>query len=376
MKSVRIIRQICIAIGVSVLLTSCSGQVGSEVPSSPDVADPPSPSDGDSGNDIGPLDQFILRISDLQWLPADALNDMGGVAAAMGLREYAEMQTRTSFAAEEFIASCMHDLGFDYTPNPETVKVVESQPGTYIHSDSREWAEQFGFGRSTINALDHVNTEYQIVRSIDTEIQHDQYMRVQQMSEAEREAWEDALNRRPDSYDDWPTTPEEGREKLGCSWLFWFLREQQLEQPEFSGIRALVLEEFPLMLEGDPRIQQLNTDWSRCMVERGYPGWISPSLTSRAFQVMYLSSFDNEPFDVETFVGWDWEAHPEGPPEFDRADLRGQEISTAVASWDCRKQIDYDSNWQRLNNELQQEFVDQHWLDLEEWERAVEAERY
>jgi len=371
------VRKISFVIGISVLLTSCSGQTGLEYPfSSTDAADTPAQFDNvDLGSGIGPLDQFILRISNLQWIPADALNDIGAVAASMGLREFAEMETRNSFEREEFVASCMHDLGFEYTPSPVTTTVVASQPGTFIPSGSREWAEQFGFGQSTTNALSRVSREYRIVRSYDTDILDAQDMLLGQMSGPERQAWDDALNRRPDSIENWPTTPEEAKERMGCSWLFWFLREQQLEQPEFAGIRALVLEEFPRILENDYRFQQINTDWSRCMVERGYPGWISPSLTSRVFRQLYVQSFDGEPFDVETFVGWDWDAHPDGPPDVERSGLRAHEIDTAVASWDCRQQVDYDTTWQRLNFEIQQEFIDQHWLDLEEWERSVEAQR-
>jgi len=70
-----------------------------------------------------------------------------------------------------------------------------------------------------------------------------------------------------------------------------------------------------------------------------------------------------------------WETYPDGPPEVERSGLRAQEVATAVASWDCRQQVNYDASWQRLNFEIQQAFVDQHWLDLEDWAQAVEAER-
>jgi hypothetical protein len=91
---------------------------------------------------------------------------------------------------------------------------------------------------------------------------------------------------------------------------------------------------------------------------------------------MFYKSFDNEPFNAEILLGWDWDEYPDGPPEIDRSDLRAQEISTAMASWDCRQQVDYDVTWQRLNTELQQDFIDRHWLDLEEWARAVDAKRH
>ena len=57
------------------------------------------------------------------------------------------------------------------------------------------------------------------------------------------------------------------------------------------------------------------------------------------------------------------------------ARLQEWERSVAVADWDCRNELDYDARLRAIELEMQQEFVDRHWADLEAWAQHEESRR-
>ena len=106
------------------------------------------------------------------------------------------------------------------------------------------------------------------------------------------------------------------------------------------------------------------------MMDKGYPDWPTPGAASDATRDEFFEA--QEPFDAELHILWDWDNYPDGPPQVDLSELRNREIQIALADWDCRYATSYDDRSREIDLDLQHEFVNQHWLALEDWARAVE----
>ena len=106
------------------------------------------------------------------------------------------------------------------------------------------------------------------------------------------------------------------------------------------------------------------------MMDKGYPDWPTPGAASDATRDEFFEA--QEPFDAELHILWDWDNYPDGPPQVDLSVLREREISIAVADWDCRNFLNYDARSAQIELALQHEFVNQHWLALEDWAGAIE----
>lgn len=103
-----------------------------------------------------------------------------------GNEDPVEQQTRhdrANLEHEEFVAACMHSLGFSYTPT--IVSNVVIVPDNFIPTDSQEFAKQYGFGISTWPPIVTVRQ--------DTPGGWANQGIWDQMTPAERDAWNTAL---------------------------------------------------------------------------------------------------------------------------------------------------------------------------------------
>lgn len=329
---------------------------------------------------IGPLEQFMDRIlGPGTW----RFSASGGFSRdnedPTASRQYWDSRDA---AEQEAISVCMHEQGFTFLPRVLTSTTFERPAGTFIPADSREWAQAFGFGITTVNDPGVSIGRWGSTIESDPEVWRRQEELLAEMSHAEQVAFDLALNGNRDRIRELEGmgrsdfTREQALE-LGCQ---NFVRWQELQVPTtedtFSGIRTEALEGFGQIVQSDARVLQLNQNWANCMAQAGFSAWATP------IDITTLTNDERNfwagepPFDAELYLNWDWENLPDGPPQeelLNRAEMRQREIALAVASWDCRDSLNYDAAMRDINLDLQQQFVDRHWLALEDWARAVES---
>lgn len=255
---------------------------------------------------------------------------------------------RANLEREEFLASCMHDLGFTYTPTIVSNEVTI--PDNFIPWDSREFAELYGFGISTSPPV--------IVVGQDTPGGWANQSTWDQMTPTERDAWNYALF--GDFFD--------GGELGGCT------READIALHAAPSAFAALEEEIlnlPIASRSDPRIQALIAEWNRCVRNSGYSEWADP--------------FDAPPLWNEWAAlnphdgsGWDFVAFPSGPPRPSAEvvlDFQNRERSVALTDWNCRNSLNFATTQREVELDWQQRFVDQHQNDLQVWAEYAESLR-
>jgi hypothetical protein len=127
----------------------------------------------------------------------------------------------------------------------------------------------------------------------------------------------------------------------------------------------------------DPRVVEVTTQWVGCMGDAGITG-----LTTVDDAQMRISDKANAVYE-ESYNG---DPATEMPTPEEMADLEAQvqerlgeiteeEITTAVADFNCRQEVGYDDVFQEATHDLQQQFVDTHREELDAWVEAVSQAR-
>jgi len=348
-------------VSLSFLLAACSpGGLTSTAP------------DGNGGGNSaattwtpGPLDEFQARI--FNWNMDPNQQETQAEAQARIDREGRER--------EEMISACMSAQGFTYNFNESSFGTIWiSDPNDGPQWGSREFAEQYGFGM--VNDPWRAQQDENIPQG-EPEVWVDPNQELlEAMSDAEREAWLEALWGTPQEGDTWDPA------LAGCSG-----QAQAALWPEQNVAEQFVSlqNEMDLVwqqMQSDPRLTTLNAAWATCMANAGYPGFADNnsmwSVLNEEWGVVQGWEINNE-----IWGNWDWDAHPDGPDASmlhqpnpaDLAAFQEREIALAIANYDCNQQVDFDATQREINLDLQQQFVDQHRAELEAWAQFEEARR-
>ena len=262
-------------------------------------------------------------------------------------------------AREEYIAACMASQGFVYTPDPgaRITLTMVADPVT-VDRNSREFAELYGFGIGTEVRPEHFGEVWTGGRSdIAFEL-------MAGMSEAEAAAFGAALwgtGRQVDGVWDWMLP--------GCMDAAWALFQPDAE---FDAIRTEMDNTFAFIgSESTPDFVTLNSEWSTCMIDAGFPDAQTPAALERSF----LVDFNVVKGCTPTGEG-SWECRTDYQPDPVQHQLFNErEIAAAVANYDCREEVDFDRRHRQLGFALEQEFVNQHRNELEAAARHAEQRR-
>lgn len=220
-----------------------------------------------------------------------------------------EEQLRLTAEANEVIAECMHEAGFDYVEpyTPDGQRTV----GQDLSDD--EFAAQYGYGISTV-----VGADADIHR--DTDDQSAAYT-----SEHERALYGDGAADDESAAYDWSTQGCMGRayhEVLDG-------QDQVLAEPAYLQIEAALTAALDRADQG-PEAADLREQWTVCMDGHvAGPTAEDPQGMAMIFQ------------ERRAVLGS--EADPA-----ELADLQREEIAAAIADQSCRREIDYDDRHDQI----------------------------
>jgi len=262
---------------------------------------------------------------------ASTRDDAAGPLSAY-LWEFAEVSIAQdeaqAVAAEEQVAVCMKEQGFDYVPNPagswqSTIYQVPAEVGT------EAWASEHGYGLvdgSTISTSGPVPDDPNAAA-------------LATMSPAELDAWNTAL--RGDA------AAQASGEAAGCTGAAvqpWFIRDKgyQQWQDEVSALDA--------QADDDPTYVAALTAWADCMAAAGQVDVATPSAAQQSIQAQ-----------VDAAGG------PLAIPEPRRSELLAEEIAMATADTRCDASSGLSDTRSEVVERLQTAFVEEHRAELDAW---------
>jgi len=269
---------------------------------------------------------------------------------------------------ENYIAQCMRDAGFEYTPFPEGTTFRFGDAENWQPED-REWVAQHGFGMFFEGTRpDSMVTSLTI--DGDPNRAHQE-----SLSAAEAKAWQEALEGRWADFNDGTFVFEDGttmdfdewmeyRSTNSCRGRAWSATQEN------SPVALAQTEEFAPLFDAINQLRDVqratatdaDREWSICMANAGHPDlgtqWDAQNLVQER-----SSAFWDD---------WTWEerGHPDRDPEM--IAIRELEIELALADFDCRAETDFDARQAAHRLELETQFVNDHRAALEALRAAAE----
>lgn len=249
---------------------------------------------------------------------------------------------------EETMAACMRQSGFEYTPRPY-VEQLPAAMGSVLSpvEERRPFLEEFGYGLTTR----YWDVEWERLDNMGVDNDPNQ-ARIAAMSEAEREAYDEAM-----------LGERTGEYVAGSEGVGWHEREtdgscsaQALASRPSVGVdrdalpeaTQRALEEVHERVAADPAVAEVTEAWYRCMAEAGYPlddiarmyGDRYTYLTGEELAYRLADRLNARALrwnDVEIRMG-DGSTYVEQVPEFAPdalADAQAEELRIAAADLAC-----------------------------------------
>ena len=274
------------AVATSVILTACGGTSGA---------------DAGPADERGPITAFADRL-----------------LATVRDAESIEAQHRET---EEAIARCMAELGFEYTPEEPRTRPGKADE-QLLDTETLEFAEEFGYGLTTNEELYGIPVEGWTDPNAD---------RVAAMSEAEAQAWNDALWGPPEeeSEGDAATGWEQG-----CTGKAW--KEADETSPLADETLTAVVEEYSAVeqaLADDPALRGAVGRWADCMADEGHDVEELSDAVAVVEELWYALPSVDEDDPSSTVTERDVEAA--------KAEVKQKEIAMAVTDATCREESGY-----------------------------------
>ncbi|WP_148234322.1 hypothetical protein [Cellulomonas flavigena] len=289
--------------------------------------------------------------------PAPTSELDGLLDVILGLDADPSVQPPEIRQAEEAVAACMHDAGFEYHPD-ESVgtgwRRTSPEVGTVAY------AERYGYGET-------IETEEGRPPGLWVEPLESEGLRrnreyVASLSPAAVEQYERALDGEP-----WDGAGEYVPD--GCRGLAY----EEVAPDGYAGpadLRdvKLAVRGVYEAVESDPRVTDVRARWALCMEEAGYPGFSRP-----------LDALSH----VATDLWADWQdryvdatGSPLGVSDYDvvrttipdaLVELQDAETALAVADATCREEVRLREVEQEVEAQLEDEIVETYRADLDRW---------
>ncbi len=278
---------------------------------------------------------------------------------------------------ETLVASCMAEEGFEYTPVDYSELELDLGSALDLQPGSAQFAEQYGYGITT-----------DPFTSGETEITDPNEAYVAAMSDAEQDAYLTALYGA--GYADAAGTDEAEAledydwEQAGCTG-----RAQQevmasgIQDEAFSALQADMLQMLA-DADADPRLGQVNIDWSACMLDAGFDGLSKvgdgEAAISAEVEAAHAEVYGGAPAAAaegedpgeaarRALLGAVGDADPQLDAAFDEAlaEITPREIDMAVADAACRAEVGYDDARRQVDTQYQLAFLAEHADEIQTW---------
>jgi hypothetical protein len=261
---------------------------------------------------------------------------------------------------EEFIAQCMVEKGFEYTPVSQNA-TPEDPASPYDSQGTLEFAQQWGYGITT-GAIEADNAALNEVQ--DTLIAADPNTEYyESLTDAARAAYDATMFGDPSEAGQ---EGESGWITSGC--IGWAGQQVWGDDSDVSQFDALVEEMATLheSIDADPRVTEAVSEWASCMADAGHPGLVTLDDPSNAIEDRASTLLE----EAGITVG-EGESVASYADQVDISSLAEEEISMAVDDLTCRDQVDYDASYLKVSIEFQQEFYDTHKTDVDAYAEAA-----
>ena len=272
--------------------------------------------------------------------------------------------------AEELVAGCMSDAGFEYYP-------VAEQTGVIRLADARntlEFAKEFGYGYATESNGPGTGTMNWPVMTEPSEAERLNREYMASLSEDAVYEYEAAL------YGAMVTDPpEEGEDiswdpqRMACNGVAYddVYRSSAVAE-QFADLTE-AMNQMWTDVEEDPRVAEALTGWGSCMTTAGYPD-LSQLIDAENLVNDLWNRFNAANGNrIDLSLGeTDYDAVKASLPD-ELAELQAAEIAVAVADVTCRDEVGYTRIRQEVENEYEQAIVDTYRDDLEAWVAVAQA---
>lgn len=324
-------------------------------------------SDGGGSSDHGPLAAFF------GW------DDVG----LSGDYEFTEEDRQRHYQVQEYIVTCMAELGFEYYPEPfwgdqEGHGRIADDPyqeaWALQQEDPEAFAKQYGYAITTIeydfgddgfdewDPSDDPNWAYR-----------------ESLSPAAQQEYERAL------WGEWPEEWDDGEpmeidmsviggcQNVAYDQAYGMGEDWEEEQARFETLWQ-EWETLYQRIENDPRLSEVMQGWRSCMADAGHPGlterWDGQELVHERQREVYRWDVYEEPphFDDPEEEREYWESfEPYEPAADEVAELRAYELEVAWDDYTCRQEFDLEAVEREVRFELEEEFIEDHRPLLEEY---------
>ncbi|AYY11416.1 hypothetical protein EF847_00445 [Actinobacteria bacterium YIM 96077] len=287
-------------------------------------------------------------------------------------REMSEEERQNFQRFEELVAECMQEEGFEYVPrSADDLESANSEFEEAFALEPEEFAEEYGYGFTTLMAGNEEEPA-----DPNEEIRED-------MSETEREAYDRALW--GDMTGTEEAVSEEGAEQTappeppapedrGCQGqasaeVYEQSEGESVDMRDFDGLMSDVsaLQE---RIRSDPRLEDAVSEWQHCMADGGYPDFEHPDDAEQSvlqrMNELYTASQEGEDGGSSGMMTNPFD-------ELDQeelAEIQEYEVDVATVDYACQQEH-YLETYREVAFEMEEEFVEQHKEELEQFRDEV-----
>lgn len=259
--------------------------------------------------------------------------------------------------AEEAIAACMAETGFEYHPQVPAAQYLYSSPLVM----TREHAEQLGYGETIPPAPGVPPSRWSLaLGQVPGERENLDY-RASLSAEAQDAYWA-ALNGDAPPEDADSATPAD----FGCHGKVMADLYADAVIPEAFRDAETAIRQSWRALETEPRVVAEVERWTECMSEAGYPG-----LENRRDGVNVVIERAND-FPAPSDMAYEELAEAFAA---ELADLQAFERSVALSDAECLESTDFQAAWDAARSQIHDDIVNVHRADLEVWATWAEEKR-
>ncbi|MCL2423572.1 MAG: hypothetical protein FWD11_06730 [Micrococcales bacterium] len=276
-----------------------------------------------------------------------------------------------SVRAEELIAACMKEKGFEYLPVPPDMGYQSStgpdQGTDDVDDDPVAYAKEHGYG-----IVPASKAEYQARwgSGEDTPADNPNDAYYEGLSPTQQEAYDEALSgRHPVDEDEYESGSHEyDWTAFGCAGE----AQHEVWDKDETPIDDTVIDDYYAYVEdqvaNDPRVHKAEKNWSSCMSGKGYDfrrpenAWDS---IVKKYNELAGSNWDS----------LDWEPNLDQISDADLASLHADEITTATADAQCDKKAGVTESHNNASFDADTEFYRTHKAEVDAWYDAHQAAR-